>query len=232
MENTWASGAVELLRHADSHINLESAFDRRIAFISIDNAVETMIRTFLLLPKSKSGISVSRKVVEEAEKSFPSLLEIFWNNAGPRLTGIDQWDIEHYHRIRNTLYHQGTGLSVDEQYLLAYRRIAALILHGLFGVTPLPSKPAPTLEHLIVLWNRLEEQFRAKLNQAGVSRGHTYFWEEAMSKGVLDATDIQSFTELRTIRNKQVHSSKIDSKQVEYAIGLAETLLQKIERPS
>jgi hypothetical protein len=78
MEKTWASEAVELLRHADSHIELESAFDRRIAFISIDNSIETMIRTFLALPKSKSGISVSRKQVEEAEKSFPLLLEMFW----------------------------------------------------------------------------------------------------------------------------------------------------------
>src|SRR5271167_4567784 len=125
MEKTWASGAVELLRHADSHINLESAFDRRIAFISIDNAVETMIRTFLSLPKSKSGISVSRKQVEAAEKSFPLLLETFWRNVGSRLTGIDESDIEHYHRIRNTLYHKGTGLSVDVEYLLAYRQIAA-----------------------------------------------------------------------------------------------------------
>jgi hypothetical protein len=88
VEKTWASGAVELLRHAHSHINLESAFDRRIAFISIDNAIETMIRTFLALPKSKSGISVSRKQVEEAEKSFPLLLEMFWSNVGSRLTGI------------------------------------------------------------------------------------------------------------------------------------------------
>jgi hypothetical protein len=80
MENTWASGASELLRHADSHINLDTAFDRRIAFISIDNAVETMIRVFLSLPKSKSGISIHRKQLEEAEKSFPLLLEMFWNN--------------------------------------------------------------------------------------------------------------------------------------------------------
>ena len=43
MEKTWASGAIELLRHADSHIHLETAFDRRIAFISVDNSVETSI---------------------------------------------------------------------------------------------------------------------------------------------------------------------------------------------
>ena len=52
MELTWASGALELIRHADTHINLETAFDGRIAFISVDNAVETSIRVFLSLPSS------------------------------------------------------------------------------------------------------------------------------------------------------------------------------------
>ena len=74
MEHTWASGAVELLRHADSHIHLETAFDRRIAFISIDNSVETSIRTFLSLPSSKSGAKVLRKDVDSVENSFPSVL--------------------------------------------------------------------------------------------------------------------------------------------------------------
>src|ERR1700756_2757915 len=101
MENTWASGAIELLRHADSHIDLETAFDRRIAFISIDNAVETMIRTFLSLPKGKSGIHIPKRDLDEAENSFPRLLGLLWTHAGSRLTGIDEWDIEHYHRIRN-----------------------------------------------------------------------------------------------------------------------------------
>jgi hypothetical protein len=141
-------------------------------------------------------------------------LEILWNTVGSRLTGIDQSDIEHYHRIRNTIYHNGTGPSVDEQYLLAYRQIAAIILQGLFGVTPSPPKPAPTLEHLIVLWNRLEEQLKAKLEKSGIDRGHTFFWREAINKGVLDREDVSSLTELRLIRNTQVHSVTIDSKQV------------------
>jgi hypothetical protein len=64
VEHTWASGAIELNRHADSHIHLETAFDRRIAFISIDNSVETTIRTFLSLPVSKSGIKVPHKDME------------------------------------------------------------------------------------------------------------------------------------------------------------------------
>jgi uncharacterized protein YutE (UPF0331/DUF86 family) len=40
-----------------------------------------------------------------------------------------------------------------------------------------------------------------------------------MSKGVVNQEDVQRLTELRMIRNRQVHSSKIDSKEVEYALG-------------
>jgi hypothetical protein len=113
---------------ADSHIHLDTAFDRRIAFISADNAVETTIRTFLSLPASKSGVKIPRKDVEAVENSFPGLTQLFWQYVKDRLSGIDDADIEHYHRIRNKLYHDGTGLSVDEQYLLAYRQIAVLLI--------------------------------------------------------------------------------------------------------
>jgi len=229
MENTWASGAIELLRHADSHINLDSAFDRRIAFISIDNAVETMIRTFLSLPENKSGVQVSKKDLKDAENSFPKLLALLWQHAGQRLTGIDDSDIEHYHRIRNKLYHDGTGLSVDEQYLLAYRQIAAIILQNLFGVKSVEPRPAPTLEHLIVLWNRLEEGLKRRLDEAGIDRGHTFFWEAAIKEGILTGENAALLTKLRMIRNEQVHSSTIDRKQLEYAIELAEKLLKKID---
>ena len=171
MEKTWASGAIELLRHADSHIHLETAFDRRIAFISIDNSVETSIRTFLSLPQSKSGVKIPRKDVEAVENSFPGLLNLLWQHVGTRLTGIDEADIEHYHRIRNKLYHDGTGLGVDEQYLLAYRQITVLLLKNLFAVTLGEPKPAPTLERLIVLWNKIEEVLGKKFANAGIQPG-------------------------------------------------------------
>lgn len=226
IRDTWASGAIELLRHADSHINLESAFDRRIAFISIDNSVETAIRAFLSLPKSKSGVTISRKDIDAVENSFPGLLALLWARAAGNLTGIDSADIEHYHRIRNKLYHDGTGLSVDVQYLMAYRQIAALLLRNLFGIDLGDPKPAPTLERLILLWNRIEETLSKLLKAKGVDRGSTHQWEEAMAAGALTMDDINALTELRLIRNRQVHSSSLDSKQVEYAVRAAETLLE------
>jgi hypothetical protein len=43
---------------SDSRINLESAFARRTAFISIDNAIETMIMTFLVPSTADSFYSL------------------------------------------------------------------------------------------------------------------------------------------------------------------------------
>ena len=199
MEFTWASGALELLKYADTHINLETAFDGRIAFISIDNAVETSIRVYLSLPSSKSGIHVSKKELTDAENSFPALLTLLWNRAGDRLVGLDEADIEHYHRIRNKLYHDGTGLSVDHQYLRAYRQIAAVLLKHLFNVTLPDARPHATLERLVALWTEVDESVTRKAQEAGVEPGHTFFWEEAMQAGVLSSEELSRLTELRLI---------------------------------
>src|SRR5215813_4033703 len=157
MKDTWASGALELLRHADSHMKLDSAFDKRIAFISIDNCVETAIRTFVSLPFNKSGVRISRKEIDDTGNSFPKLVALLFKHAANRVVGLDDGDIEHYHRIRNQLYHDGTGLSVDERYLSAYRQIASVLLNNLFGVAIEPeASQQPSLERLILLWNAIE----------------------------------------------------------------------------
>jgi hypothetical protein len=110
-----------------------------------------MMRTFLSLPSSKSGTKVPRKELEAVESSFPGLTALLWKHVAKKLTGIGDADIEHYHRIRNKLYHEGTGLGVDEQYLLAYRQIAVVLLKNLFAVDFGDPRPAPTLERLIGL---------------------------------------------------------------------------------
>jgi hypothetical protein len=229
VEKAWTSGAIELLRHADAHIELETAFDRRIAFISIDNSVETSIRIFLSLPQSKSGVKIPRKDVDAVENSFPGLLSLLWQYAGNRLTDIDEADIEHYHRIRNKLYHDGTGLGVDERYLLAYRQIAVLLLKNLFSVAVGEPRPAPTLERLIVLRNKIEEALDVKLANAGLKRDLPFFHLRAVViQGVISHEDYKNLTELRTIVSAQVHSTTLDRKKIEYAVERAERLFDSL----
>jgi hypothetical protein len=231
MQDTWASGALELLRHADSHIELDSAFDKRIAFISIDNCVETAIRTFLSLPSRKSGVKILRKDIEDAGNSFPKLVTLLFEKAPNKVIGLDDGDIEHYHRIRNQLYHEGTGLSVDERYLSAYRQIASVLLNNLFDVAIKPdADQGPSLEHLILLWNEVESKLRDSMTSAGIDRRHTYKWEEAMKVGIIDMQTIQDITELRMIRNKQVHSTsdEIDRERISFGVSLAQKILKRL----
>ncbi|EGR0669506.1 hypothetical protein MOU97_001707 [Vibrio vulnificus] len=231
MEETWASGSLELLKHADSHIQLDTAFDSRIAFISIDNSVETSIRTFLSLPVKISGINFQRKEVEEVGNSFPKMVDLLFSKARSKLAGLDDGDIEHYHRIRNQLYHNGTGLGVDRRYLDAYRQIAAVLLNNLFGVKVVPKGSEATLENLILQFNEVETLVRKAFEDSGVDTGHTFKWEMAMREGILEMEDISQLTELRMIRNAQVHSTaeNIDKKRIELGVEIAETLLKKLK---
>jgi hypothetical protein len=230
MEETWASGAIELLKHAESHIQLDTAFDSRIAFISIDNSVETSIRTFLSLPKKKSGFKIPKKEIDEAGNSFPKMVELLFMYSASKLVGLDDGDIEHYHRIRNQLYHNGTGLGVDQRYLLAYKQIAAVLLNNLFGVKVSSQSKESTLENLILLWNEVESLIKKKFQENGVDTHHTYKWEMAMQEGVLSIDDINQLTELRMIRNTQVHSTvdNIDKKRISLGVEIAEALLKKL----
>jgi len=231
MEETWASGAIELLKHADSHIQLDTAFDSRIAFISIDNSVETSIRTFLSLPEKMSGVKSQKKEIDEAGNSFPKMVELLFKKAGSKLVGLDDGDIEHYHRIRNQLYHNGTGLGVDQRYLAAYRQIASVLLDNLFGIKAIPKEHEATLENLILLWNEIESLIHRAFKESNVDIGHTFKWEMAMKEGVLESENISQLTELRMIRNTQVHSTagNIDKKRISLGVEIAEALLKKLK---
>ena len=231
MEKTWASGALELLKHADSHIELNTAFDSRMASISIDNSVETSIRVFMFLPEKISGIKFQRKEVEEAGNSFPKMVELVFHRAQSKLSGLNDSDIEHYHRIRNQLYHNGTGLGVDRRYPVAYRQIAAVLLDNLFGIKAVSREAEATLENLILLFNEVETLVREIFNYSNIDTDHTFKWEMAMRAGVLEITDINQLTELRIIRNTQVHSKaeNIDRERIKLGVQIAEDLIQKLK---
>lgn len=44
----WISGPSEILQHAINLMSSDNEADRRIAFLSIDNAVELILKTFML----------------------------------------------------------------------------------------------------------------------------------------------------------------------------------------
>lgn len=133
MTAPWTEGPKELLQHAADHLRADGDFDRRIAMISIDNAVELAVKTYLGLPKRARGTDgPSRSKLEAASESFPALLDLLDQYATDRLTGIDLGDIEWYHRLRNQLYHSGNGITVDRPRVEAYYQVASALFESLF----------------------------------------------------------------------------------------------------
>ena len=55
MPGPWTDGPRELIQHAVDHLSLGGDFDRRIAMLNADNAVELIIKTYLGLPERTRG---------------------------------------------------------------------------------------------------------------------------------------------------------------------------------
>lgn len=100
--------------------------------ILVDNAVELTIKTFLGLPKRVTKIQVPRARYQEFSESFPKLLDALEEFASSKLEGIDLGEIEWYHRLRNQLYHQGNGLTVEKGKIAIYSELAKLLFLRLF----------------------------------------------------------------------------------------------------
>ena len=132
-EKPWMAGPRELLVHGLQHLDLESDFDNRMAMISIDNSIELMIKTYLSLPKRISQIEgLNRRRLQEITSNFPSLLDGLEEFGGEKLNGIELGDIEWFHRVRNQLYHDGNGITVEKEKVEAYGEMAKILFENLF----------------------------------------------------------------------------------------------------
>jgi hypothetical protein len=210
----------------------DTAFDKRIAFISIDNAVEVSVRSFLGLPRALSGQAMpSRAELQQAGKSFPQLLSLSGKYAKDKLVGMEVADIEFYHRIRNTLYHEGTALSVDEERLEAYFAIARLLVERLFGVKydmdPQLSLGQGVIRDVINAWSPVEGFMGLIFHRFKVDPSDPRRWETLVRKGVLTREDVRQFRELKSQRNAVVHSPEV---HLNHARATADACLRLSDR--
>jgi hypothetical protein len=205
MNGPWSEGPRELLQHAVNHIAQDGDFDRRIAMISIDNAVELMIKTFLGLPRRKLGTKgPTRKQLEEASNSFPSLLDLLEEFAGDKLTGVSLDEIEWYHRIRNQLYHSGNGITVEAARVQTYLSLAKTLFQNLFETEIALSSESPIQTRLGAFlgnWGIFERELaeRAKvLNLPDYRPGAVLFYKA-------DPATKQLWQQTKDFRNTAVH---------------------------
>jgi hypothetical protein len=183
--------------------------------VSIDNAVELTIKTFLGLPERVRGYKgPTRKVLEEASESFPALLDLLETHASQLIVGLNLGDIDWYHRLRNQLYHSGNGITVDSSKVEIYLQLATSLFQSLFGFAPVLHRTAAVhtnTGYFLQLWNVFEQGFRRQLPK---KEDFAYFWKRDYLRTVSQEA-LALYESLFEFRNELVHGlSEKDAKEV------------------
>ncbi|KKM98421.1 hypothetical protein LCGC14_1158100 [marine sediment metagenome] len=131
-KKTWTNGPLELLDHSFNHISENNDFDLRIAMISIDNAIELGIKTYLA--KNRRTLKIPRTNYNQFRKSFPGLLDALEKYSLESISAEKLDSIEHFHGIRNSLYHEGNGITVEADVVKIYAAIAKDLINKLFNL--------------------------------------------------------------------------------------------------
>jgi hypothetical protein len=209
----WASGPGEILRHGLDLLKKDSDTNRRLAMIAVDNAVELMIKTYLGLPKRVNGLTITRKEFQEVAESFPGLLDTLEKYASDKLDGVDLGAIEWYHRLRNELYHQGNGLTVERNKVEIYAELANVLFRNLFGVELVEHRSVRSelVGEFMTAWVELERGLRELASTHSLlgttPSGTLDVMRFFQGTGIIEPHEINEINSLRRIRNEVVHGA-------------------------
>ena len=132
----WVHGPLELIRHADGHLQTAGDTDRRIALIGFDNAIEVCIDVFIKLhPKLRSGVQIKNEDADKALRNYHSKIEFLDEFVARQNTALDVpvEVIVWYHSLRNELYHSGNGMVPELHVVEGARAAAYAVFKALFG---------------------------------------------------------------------------------------------------
>lgn len=104
----WVKKPLELIFHADIHFNNGEDFDKRLALISYDNAIEVSISVYLNLhPEQRDGKEYKKEAINHWLKNFHTKIDFFIQELENRKLPIykNKSDFIHYHKERNEIYH-------------------------------------------------------------------------------------------------------------------------------
>lgn len=144
----WALGPFDIILHAEMHYRDGEDFDRRIAVVGFDNAIEVAIHTYLSLhPIQRQGRSYPRESVERWLDNYHTKIEFL--EAEMQARGVDMvcdkatfvW----YHEVRNGQYHVGGAVIPQARELEGIRKAALWVFSVLYDIADVES----LLEHYI-----------------------------------------------------------------------------------
>lgn len=132
VKNPWLSGCYELLEHGIEHFLNDTEFDRRLSMISIDNALELAVKTYI--SRNLRVLNIKRKDYDNIKRDFSKLLSFILKIAPLKINEQELSSIEHYHELRNNLYHEGIGMSVNKEIVKSYSEEVISLISKLYEV--------------------------------------------------------------------------------------------------
>ncbi len=151
IRHPWQRGPTELIAHAIEHYHMHTEFDNRIAFLLFDVGVETLFKTYLLLPQEVTGTrspyqkrkgavnGVVHPVEDETRHPrrdfrFHDLIRGVLDAVPEIESKFDLTHIEFFHEKRNALYHDGNGITIETFNLQSYSIISVGLLKHLLDI--------------------------------------------------------------------------------------------------
>lgn len=131
----WARKAFELIYHAETHWVIKDDYDKRLALISFDNAIEVSISLYLgLNPVQRSGKSYAKAEVEKWTKNYHTKIDFYLAEVEQRGLPIvfGQKTIVWLHDQRNEIYHGSSSGIPEEATIIDIRSVALWVFSVLF----------------------------------------------------------------------------------------------------
>jgi hypothetical protein len=182
--------------------------------IAIDNSVELMLKTYISIPKRVTGLDISRRERDDICSGFPQLLDGIELHAADKILGIDLGEIEWFHRLRNELYHQGNGLTVERSKVEVYAELAKVLFENLFGVPMILNETSDqiALGEFMAAWVEIEKDLaRVSPDKRPVATNRVI--ARLYENGRISKAQLDEFRDIQKIRNEVVHGV-VDAKDV------------------
>ncbi|WP_146537634.1 hypothetical protein [Rubripirellula reticaptiva] len=153
------------------------------------------------------------------------MLDALENHALDKLDGINLGEIEWYHRLRNELYHQGNGLTVERDKVEIYAELANLLFENLFGFKLIEPGDDRTrlLGEFMSAWIDLERMI-AQSPTANPRNTPLGLIQSLRQSDVISDAELSELDNIRQIRNSVIHGSE------DYHRLITDELVSRIKR--
>ena len=236
----WMKGSLELINHAIGHLEIGKSFDNKIAMISTDLAIESMIKNYFGLPSSITNQKkISKNKLSEIIKDFHTLIEGLKENSSKKILEKDDLKaITYFHHMRNKIYHTGDDVSIDVEDVEAYLEITKNLFSNLFNVRIddlIKTKPSSSIGEFFMIWREIRpimEELVVKLRiRSSIMDPRYYVMQRLISRKLIDPSYRGIYKELRDFRHEITHGYKeISEKEVKFQISRLREFLKTINK--